>query len=228
VRVDLRGGAVQRQMAHRHAAIAGDVQAELDPLDVLAPALGAAVGGQGDRGLLALGSLEILVGPVEFDVGDVGGDLMDVELELLDGLEGQGGLDRLGVAGEPLQGATEPIIIELGSGQVVVVGHGGDLGPLADAEEGLGPEEPVGDEDLDEGAPGDFPLPRDESIDGGGQVELVEVGGERRQGADDLGLVLDRSIHGAASWELGSPGFAGAATAMPSPRLKTCPEGCGT
>src|SRR5262249_51449644 len=48
VRVDPRGVAVQGEMADRHAAITGDVQAELDLLDVLTAALGAAVGGHGE------------------------------------------------------------------------------------------------------------------------------------------------------------------------------------
>ena len=42
---DLAGVAVQRQVADRHAAVAGDVEPELDLLDVLAAALGPPVGG---------------------------------------------------------------------------------------------------------------------------------------------------------------------------------------
>ena len=89
-------------------------------------------------------------------------DLGDVQLEALDRLEDQGGLDVRGVRGESLQGAAEAVVVELLGGQAVVVGQGGGLGPLADAEEGLGLEQAVGDEDLDEGAQGDVALPGDE------------------------------------------------------------------
>src|SRR5262249_60176010 len=51
VRVDLASVPVPRQGADRHAAVAGDVEPALDLLDVLAAALGAAVGGhRGWRG----------------------------------------------------------------------------------------------------------------------------------------------------------------------------------
>ena len=45
VAVDLPGVAVERQVADRHAAVAGDVEAVLDLLDVLAAALGPPIGG---------------------------------------------------------------------------------------------------------------------------------------------------------------------------------------
>ena len=109
-------------------------------------------------------------------------DLGDVQLEPVDRLEDQGGLDRRGVRGEPLQGAAESVVVELLGGQAVVVGQGGGLGPLADAEEGLGLEQAVGDEDLDQGAEGDVALPGDEFVDGGGEVELARSSGRWRAG----------------------------------------------
>src|SRR5512135_1772438 len=65
------------------------------------------------------------------------------------------------------------------------------------AEEGLGLEQAVGDEDLDEDAEGDIALPGDESVDGGGEVESLEVVGDGGQGADALGLVSGGGNHGA-------------------------------
>lgn len=116
-------------------------------------------------------------------------DLADVELEVLDRLKDQRGLDRGGVRREALQGASESVIIELLDGQVEIVGQGGGLGPFANAEKGLGPEQSVGDEDLDQGAEGDLALPGDESVDGGSEVELLEVVDDGGQGADALDLV---------------------------------------
>ena len=106
--------------------------------------------------------------------------------------------------GEPLQGAAEPVVVELLGGQPVVVGQGGGLGPLADAEEGLGLEQAVGDEDLDEGAEGDVALPGDEFVDGGGEVQSLEVVGDGGQRADDLGLEAGVGVHGRLSWATGT------------------------
>jgi hypothetical protein len=105
-------------VADRHAAVAGDVQAELDLLDVLATALGPPVRRQRGRRRLALGGLD-LVGPVQLDSGQVVMDLGDVQVELLDRLQDQGGLDVPGMLVEPLQGASEPVVVELPGGQAV-------------------------------------------------------------------------------------------------------------
>jgi hypothetical protein len=107
---------------------------------------------------LAVGRLD-LVGPVRFDGGQVVMDLGDVQLEVLDRLEHQRGLDVRGVCGEPFQAAAEAVGVELLGGQDIGVGHRGGLGPPADAEEGRGLEQAVGDEDLDEDAQGDVTLP---------------------------------------------------------------------
>ena len=148
-------------------------------------------------------------------------DLGDVQLEVLDGLENQGGLDVRGVRRESLQGAAEAVVVELLGGQAVVVGQGGSLGPLADTEQGFGLEQAVGDQDLDEGAQGDVSFPRDEVIDGRGEVDLFEVVGDDRQRADDLRLEPSVSVHVRHSWVTGFfARFARDAAAMLPPRFK--------
>ena len=103
-----------------------------------------------------------------------------VLLELLDGLEHQGGLDGRGVLGESLQGTAEAIVVELFDGQPEGVGHRGGLGPLADAGEGLGMGESVGDQDLDEAGQEDA---RAEVDDGSRGVRRRDAG-ERSAGED--------------------------------------------
>ena len=184
---DLGRVAVQRQVADRDAAVAGDVQAELDLLDVTTAALGAAVGRpRGGLGL-ALDGLG-LVDAIQLDGGQVVVDLGDVELELLDRLEDQGGLDGRGVVGESLQGAAETVVVELVGGQAEIIGHGSGLGPRADADEGPGLEESVGNHDLHAGAPRDLALPGDDAIDGGSEVDAAEIMGDGGQCADDPGV----------------------------------------
>jgi hypothetical protein len=190
-------------MADRHGAVAGDVEAELDLLDVLASALGTPIGGHGGR-RLAHGQFD-LIGPVQLDGGDVVVDLVDVEPEPLDRLEDQGGLDGGGMFGEAFQGASEPVVVELLDSQVVIVGQGSGAGPLSDAEEGLGLEQAVGDEDLDQGAQGDIALPGDDPVDGGGEVKLLEVMSEDGECPDDLGIEANGGVHGRDL--LGRPGI---------------------
>jgi hypothetical protein len=108
----------------------------------------------------------------------------------------------------------------------VVVSQGGGLGPLTDAEEGLGLEQAVGDEDLDQGAEGDIALPGDEFVDGGGEVESLEVVGDDGQRADDLGLEAGAGVHGRLSLATGIfARFARRAVAPLPPRIKPAPRG---
>src|SRR5262249_56543349 len=130
-----------------------------------------------------------LVGAVQLDGGQVVVDRGDVEVEPLDRLEAQGALDVGGGRREPLQGAAEAVIVELLGGHPVGVGHGGGLGPRADAEEGLGLEQAVGGEDLDQGAEGGIALPGGEFVDGGGEGGLAGGVGDGGQGRGDLGVV---------------------------------------
>jgi hypothetical protein len=125
------------------------------------------------------------------------------------------GRTTVGVLGESFQGAPEPVVVELFDRQVVGVGQGSGLSPRSDAEEGLGLEQAVGDQDLDQGPPGDVALPGDDPVAGGGEVQLVEVVGDGGQSANELGLELGR--------ESASFLHADASPCGPSGSLCTCP-----
>src|SRR5206468_12855386 len=123
------------------------------------------------------------------------------------------------------EGATEAVVIELVGSQVVVIREAGVLGPLADAKEGFGLKQAVGDQDFDEGAQGNVPFPRDEAINGFGEVELLEVPGNDGQGTEILGLEASRSIHG---WSFLGKREAFGLPRMPGPcyfaSLRACAE----
>jgi hypothetical protein len=96
--------------------------------------------------------------------------------------------------------ASEPVVVERPGGQPVGVGHQGGPGPWADAEGGLGLGQAVGDEDLDRCAEGDVTLPGDESVDGGGEAELLEGAGDGRQGGEDPDLEAGVGVPVRLSW----------------------------
>jgi hypothetical protein len=80
--------------------------------------------------------------------------------------------------------------------QAGVVGQGRLVGPLPDADEGLGRKQPVGDEDLDAGAPGDVTRPGEVPIAGGGAVKWLEVRDEDGEGPDDRGIEPNGGVDG--------------------------------
>ena len=113
--------------------------------------------------------------------------------------------------------------------EVVEIGEGGLGGPGAKFVQGLGIEQAVGDEDLDEVAQGHVAFPRYSAIDGSAKSEPVAEEGDDRQGSDPLGIELSGGSSHLQSL-LGTKHARtfrdSVATSMP-PAWQTWSRGCG-
>src|SRR4051812_5986478 len=102
----LRSVAVEGPVTDRHGSVPGHVDTELNLLEIFASALGVTIGGTRGSGI-AWPRVVCLVAAVEFDRRQVVVDLLDIEAEVLDGPQYQGGLDRIAVVGQSLQGSAD-------------------------------------------------------------------------------------------------------------------------
>src|SRR5271170_1749315 len=75
------------------------------------------------------------------------------------------------------------------------MGQSGLGGPGADLVQGLGIEQPVGDQDLDEVAERNFTFPRDSGINSSAEMQSVTEAGDDGQGSDPLGGELRGGDH---------------------------------
>src|ERR1700678_1129054 len=75
------------------------------------------------------------------------------------------------------------------------MGEGGLGGPGADLVQGLGIEQSVGDEDLDEVAQWNLAFPRDSGINSSAEMQSVAEAGDDGQGSDPLGGELRDGDH---------------------------------
>jgi hypothetical protein len=75
------------------------------------------------------------------------------------------------------------------------MGEGGLGGPGAEFVQGLGIEQPVGDQDLDEVAEGNLSFPRYSGINSSAELQFVAEASDDGQGSDPLGGELRGGDH---------------------------------